>query len=247
MKYTYIIIDDEERCINVLKQYSAQFGQLTEIKTYSNPLLALKEISEMEGMVDLIFMDVEMPEMGGVELSKKIRNKTHKLIFTTAYSKYAFDAYELRVEAYLLKPFSYTKFADEISRVFPLPGTEESNENDYILVKNTEENNTVVRMDFKDIFAFESFGNYVKVHSSVMSTPVKIYLTLKGALEILHQKKVHQYIQVHRSFIISTEHIQGIKGKIISMPNGMKVSSGDYYRANFKAMLDSELIIMIRK
>jgi len=121
--YKCIIIDDEPHAIEGLKGYMASTPQLNLVKSYTDSLAALKDIQESEP-VDLIFLDVDMPTINGIELAKEIRNKTAKLIFTTAHTKYAFEAFEVNADGYLLKPYSIGKFIIAINRLFPDQGVE---------------------------------------------------------------------------------------------------------------------------
>lgn len=255
--YKCIIIDDEERSINNLTKYIEQFNALEVVKSYSQPLEALKEISQME-KVDLIFMDVDMPLLNGVELSKMIRHKTERLIFTTAYSKYAFDAYESQAEAYLLKPFSFAKFAEALTRLLPpkkdhlssikTPETSDYPEpSDYILVKKKDEQNSLVKIDFKDIIVFESYGNYVKIFSTVHKDPIISYLTLKDVLSVLAEKNNPFFLQVHRAFIISIKHFKSIEGNMIKMTNGIDVQTGGYFRSALKRLVERDLVTTSRR
>jgi DNA-binding LytR/AlgR family response regulator len=116
--YRCIIIDDEQHAIEGLKKYIDSVPELTLIQSYTDPLLALKAITEGDA-VDLILLDVDMPKITGIELSKVIRNKTNKLIFTTAHTKYAYDAFEADADAYLLKPYTLGKFVITINKLFP--------------------------------------------------------------------------------------------------------------------------------
>lgn len=151
--YKCVIIDDQQHSIDNLANYIEQYSGLEIIKKFTHPLVALKEINGLE-KVDVIFMDVDMPELTGIELAKMVRDKTEKLIFTTAHSKYAFEAYELRAEAYLLKPFSFAKFVEEVNRVLsprisPTSIIEERNST-FFLVKKKEEGN-IIKINFEDV------------------------------------------------------------------------------------------------
>jgi len=249
--YRCIIIDDEVRSIENLTKYIEQFPGLEVLKSYSEPLEALKEISQME-KVDLIFMDVDMPLMTGIELAKMIRHKTDKLIFTTAYSKYAFDAYQSQAEAYLLKPFSFAKFAEEVNRVLPAKKKEFPIENsakndDFILVKKKDDQNSIIKVEFKDIIAFESFGNYLKIYSSLYKDAIVSYLTLKDILNVLVEKNITYFLQVHRAFIISSKHINSINGNMITMTNGMDIQTGGNFRTTVKSMVERDLVTTSRR
>lgn len=250
--YKVIIIDDEERSIENIAKYVIQYTGLEILKTYSEPLVALKEIGKMKEKVDLIFMDVDMPLMTGVELAKAIRHKTDKLIFTTAHSKYAFDAYESKAEAFLLKPISFAKFAETVSRVLPGKPTdsldgEKIESTDFILVKSRESDNEIVKMDLKDIVAFESDGNYLKIHSILSDKPIISYLTLKDISDALKEKNASCFLRVHRAFIISSNQMKSINGNMISMKNEMDIQAGGNYKDAIKLLLEKDLVTTSRR
>lgn len=246
--YKCIIIDDEERSINNLVNYIEQYPGLEIIKQFSQPLNALEEISRME-KVDLIFMDVDMPTLTGIELAKMVRHKTDKLIFATAHSKYAFDAYELRAEAYLLKPFSFAKFAEEVNRVLSqkiaLHQSEDKN-TDYILVKQKDGGN-IVKIEFKDIVVFESFSNYIKIFTSWSKDPIIAYLTLKDILNLIDERNINYFQQVHRAFIISLKHFKSLGGNMIYMNTGKGLQIGGHYRDSVRSLVEKDLVTTNRK
>lgn len=250
--YKVIIIDDEERSIGNIIKYVNQYTGLEVLQTYSEPLLALKEIGQMKEKVDLIFMDVDMPLMTGIELAKAIRHKTDKLIFTTAHSEYAFDAYESNAEAFLLKPISFAKFAEKVSRVLPGKSlvsldNEKSESNDFILVKSKEDENEIVKMELEDIVAFESDGNYLKIHSLGLDKPIISYLTLKDILDALKEKNVTFFLRVHRAFVISSKQMKSINGNMISMKNDMNIQAGGNYKDAIKSLLTKDLVTTSRR
>ena len=112
-----IIVDDEQFSINTLSKYARMLGDMEIIATFTSPQQALLAISS-SSKIDTLFMDIDMPEISGLELAQALRTKTDKLIFTTAHSKYAFETYEVTADAYLLKPFNFLKFSSTISRLF---------------------------------------------------------------------------------------------------------------------------------
>lgn len=250
--YRVVIIDDEERSIENIVNYVNQYAGLEVYKTYSEPLVALKEISQFKETVDLIFMDVDMPLMSGIELAKAIRHKTDKLIFTTAYSQYAFDAYETNAEAFLLKPISFAKFAEKVSRVLPYKAidsfnNEKTGTNSFILVKSKEDSNRIIKVDLHDIVAFESYGNYLKIHTLLSDKPIICYLTLKDILEELKEKQIAYFLRVHRGFVISSRLISSISGNMIMMENKMNIQVGGNYKEAINLLLNKDLITTSRR
>lgn len=246
--YTCIVIDDDERSINNLANYIEQYPNLEVVKQYLQPLIALDEISRME-KVDIIFMDVDMPTLTGIELAKMVRHKTNKLIFTTAHSKYAFDAYELHADAYLLKPFNFAKFAEKVNRVLSQDNILDVNDHrnkDYILVK-TKEKGDIVKLQFKEIILFESSSNYIEIFISSNKEPIVTYLTLKDILTLLSERGVKYFMQIHRAFIISLIQIKSIRGNMIYMNNNRELQIGGHYKDSVRSIVEKNLVTTNRK
>jgi len=241
MIYNCIAIDDEVNAISTMEEYIGSLPELHLKKSYNDPSKALKEISAGE-KVDLIFMDVDMPMISGIELSKAIRHKTDKLIFTTSHSKYAFDAFEVEADGFLLKPITYVKFAMIINKLFPsLPEKESelpAESGDFFFVKNKEDNLKLERIRYNDIIAIESTLNYVKLHT--ISQKIITYQSLSSVKQFLENKP--EFLQVQRSFIISTNYIENIDRNIITMHTNIKVTIGDYYKEKVLAFIKSNTI-----
>ena len=242
-----IIIDDEQFSINNIKKYIELLPKLNVVGIYTDPQLALECVTSQDN-VDLLFMDIDMPFLSGIELAKALRAKTKKLIFTTSHSKYAFDAFEVEGDAYLLKPFSFGKFSMTINRLFPhepvVKVMEVKNEDDYFLVKNKEEDLRIVKVRYKEVIAFESSHNYVKIY--LVSNKILIaYLTIKDILELVGAND--GFKQFHRAFIISTDYINYIEGNTIRMNNNLTFTVGESYRENFTVYLSNKLLKTSRK
>jgi DNA-binding LytR/AlgR family response regulator len=242
-----IIIDDEQFSVEALVRYIELVPKLKVVAIYTNPQQALEKIAE-EGQVDLLFMDIDMPFLSGIELAKVLRSKTKKLVFTTSHSKYAFDAFEAEGDAYLLKPYPFAKFAATINRLFPdeetAKVTEINQEDDYFMVKNKEEDLRIVKVRYKDVVAFESLHNYIKIYLVTNKTLVA-YLTIKDILEILRPH--NEFRQFHRAFIISTDFINYIEGNMIKMNNNLCFTIGESYRADFSAYMSNKLLKTSRR
>ncbi len=242
--YSCIIIDDEPHAIEGLKKYIEDFPELLLIGSYTDPLLALKEISKNEA-VDIIFMDIDMPKINGIELSKEIRNKTDKLVFTTAHTKHAYEAFELDADAYLLKPYSIGKFTITLNKLLTDKLTlrnsdkkDESLNQDFFFVKSKEDNLNILKVRFESIIAVESQQNYVRIYT--LEKNILTYMSLTEIAKILCV--MPRFMQLHRSFLINKEHIETIDGHLIKMKNGIKVSVGDKYHQEFNTFINNHLI-----
>ncbi|RBQ02526.1 LytR/AlgR family response regulator transcription factor [Pedobacter miscanthi] len=236
-----IAIDDQQSSIVGLEKYIEDTPNMRLVASYNDPLTALMELKKLES-VDVIFMDVEMPQISGLELAKAVRSKTRKLIFTTSHQEYAFEAFEADADAYLLKPYGYAKFALTLNRLFG-EELESGDEETFFLVKNKSEDHKAVLVRYADIIAFESFHNYIKIHTK--EKIIIAYLSLKDVKEQLSIKK--GFIQLHRAYIIAIEHIQHIDGTRITLSNQTSFTVGDIYNNDFRDFITDKLIISSRK
>lgn len=241
MKLRCIVIDDEMHAIEGLKSYFTALPQLELVQVYTDSLLALTEIKAGEN-VDLIFMDVDMPKISGIELSKAIRHKTDKLIFTTAHSKYAFDAYEINANAFLLKPFTLARFVETVTSFFseiklPAPALIKESE-DYFFIRNKNDGNNLIKVRYHEIIAVESLQNYIRIYTTQES--VITYMTISEIKVVL--KDHPNFMQAHRSFIVSKNHIEKIDGNTLKLSNGLTVNIGSSYKDAVQAYITEKTI-----
>lgn len=230
MKLKCIIIDDESHAIEGLKSYISALPSLELIKTYTDPLQALKEITEGNN-VDIIFMDVDMPRITGLELSKAIRHKTDKLIFTTAHTKYAFEAFEVQANAFLHKPYTLLKFIETVSRFFsdivvsPVMDSIKDDQN-FFFVRNKNDGNSLIKIRYSEIIAVESLINYVKIYTT--QGEIVTYIMMSEIKAVLDNYPI--FIQAHRSYIISKNYIEKVDGNTLKMSNLLSINIGTSFK-----------------
>lgn len=233
--YTCIIIDDEQHAIAGLELYIHAMPQLMLVKCYSDPLEALTGITES---VDFIFLDIDMPKINGIELAREIRNRTSKLVFTTAYTKYALEAFEVHGDAYLLKPFSLGKFMITVNRMLPVRSAGNTQaKNDFFFVKSKADDLKLIKVCYGDLIAIESRRNDVMIH-----TLTRNILTYMSLMEISKLLDLPNFIQVHRSFIINQEQIDCVTGNQVKLLNGMELTVGETFRKDFNRFIAKKLI-----
>ncbi|WP_225872503.1 LytR/AlgR family response regulator transcription factor [Pedobacter polaris] len=241
--YKCIIIDDEPHAIEGLKGYINAMPELSLLKSYVDPLIALKEINSNEP-IDIIFLDVDMPKINGIELSKEIRSKTNKLVFTTAHTKYAYEAFEANADAYLLKPYSLGKFIITINKLFPAQEkgsqnfAEKSIKENFFFVKSREDDLKILKIKYEDIIAVESKQNYIMIYTTTKK--VLTYMSLTEIAKILHE--MPNFMQLHRSFVINQDQIETIDGNLVKMTNGIRLTVGENYRKEFNVFVANRLI-----
>ncbi|AZI27003.1 MAG: LytTR family DNA-binding domain-containing protein [Pedobacter agri] len=241
MKLKCIVIDDDIHAINGIKSYLNTLSNISLYKAYTDPLQALTDITGGAN-VDVIFMDVDMPMISGIELSKAIRHKTSKLIFTTSHSKYAYEAFEMNASAYLLKPYTFARFAETLNRLFPqspsLPNISIQQEEDYFFVRNKNEKNSLIKVRYSDIVAVESLQNYVRIYTT--NETIVTYIALSEIKIILQDYP--NFAQAHRSFIIAKNHIEKVEGNTLKMVNNLTVNVGNSYREGIQEYIKEKTI-----
>ena len=225
-----ILIDDEPHAIAALKDYLSHVPDIEIVGAYLDPIEALKAIINTI-LVDLVLLDVNMPKLSGVELASLIRSKTRKLVFTTGHAKYAYDAFEVQADAYLLKPYSLTKFLDTIHKLNLKDNLEDNLE--YFFVKSRGDNLKMIKVFYKDIIAVESQLNYITIHT--LNKKIITYMSLTMMQDAL--SKHDGFMKIQRSYIIQTAHIVAIDGNTLEMVDGQRITIGEPNKAGFNSFL----------
>lgn len=224
-----LIIEDEPLAIALLKDYIHKTANLELVAAFSDPILALQKINELE--VDLIFLDVQMPELNGIQLLK-IFNQKYKVVLTTAYQEYAVDGFDYDVVDYLLKPISYDRFFKAIQKVEEQVAKPEVKANafqnmpGYIFVKSEYR---IHKIDLESIYFLEGLGDYVAIH--LVDSKILTLENLKHFEQTLPQS---DFIRVHKSFIISLSRIDYIERSRILMKDRRIPISESYKKAFFE-------------
>ena len=234
-----IIVDDEQHAIDILEHYVKQTPHLTHVASFTNPIEALKFIAGQK--IDLVFLDIHMPELSGIDFIKAIQNKS-KVILTTAYSEFALEGYELYVVDYLLKPIRLPRFLAAVQKVAEQANTtaeasSETKEDDYIFVK-TEAKGKLLKINLADIDFIESMKNYMAIHAG--GQKILVYTSMKELEERLPKK---QFIRVHKSFIIPISRITGIEGNMVRLKNvSAEILIGESYKAELMEIIKGKMI-----
>jgi DNA-binding LytR/AlgR family response regulator len=225
-----VIIDDEEISRNILIKLIQQVEYLNLIKACSGPIEGLEILRAQT--VDLLFLDVEMPEMSGIDLIRSLETKP-LVIMTTSHKKYAFDAFECNVVDYLVKPVEVTRFMKAVSKARDFFMNSRSRitatEKDYCFIKS---NYVLTKLLYKDILWIEALGDYVTINTATKK--YILHLTLKAMEGKLSSEK---FVRVHRSFIVMLEHISAVDDTTIYVQN-KSIPVGALYRENFMKKLN---------
>jgi DNA-binding LytR/AlgR family response regulator len=233
-----IAIDDEPLALGLVAGYIEKTPGLKLGGKFDNPLEAADFISE--NAVDLIFLDIQMPDLSGIEFTRAM-DKGPKVIFTTAYEKYALEGYKLDIVDYLMKPFSYEEFLTAVNKARKLISLEQQ------ATVNVEANNQFLflksdykirRINFNDILYIEGLKDYVKVFVQNNPKPILSLTTMK----LLETKlPAEKFMRVHRSFIVNLEKIETIeRSRIVFGKEYIPV--GEQYKEKFQEFLDKNFL-----
>lgn len=232
-----IIIDDERPAINVLKRFIGRLPDLELVATATNPIIGLQLIKSEKPHV--VFLDIQMGAMDGMELAKAVGNTT-KIVFCTAFLEYAAQSYEVNAVDYLLKPIEFPRFKIAVQKVSDAitghPTPVEAIMHDYILVKHGDREK-FLKIDIDDITYIQGMNNYVLFYC-----PDKLmaYLTLKELEERLPSTN---FIRIHKSYIISIKDIQAVIGNEIKMKKAVTpIPIGANYKEAFLAKIKGKLM-----
>ena len=229
MEFNCIIIDDEPSSQTILKKFIADIDFLNLSGICNNAAEAI-ELLNTKQHIDLMFLDINMPKISGLTLYKSLQNPPD-VIFTTAYSQYAVDGFEVNAIDYLLKPFSFQRFLSAINKAVERKSVKENqnNENTFLLIKA---NKTIHKVNPNNIEYIEALGDYVKVYLE------NSFITTNSTFSsILKKLQPHKFVQTHKSFAINLEKMNRISGNQVFIgTNGIPI--GQKYKSEFLKFLN---------
>lgn len=228
-KYNVIIVDDEYLAQKLLQDYVSKVENLQLVAICSNAFEAMEALKSNK--VDIMLLDIQMPDLTGLELVRSL-DKKPAVIFTTAYSEYAVDAFNLAVSDYLLKPFDFPRFFQAINKAIgnvkpeegggeALPPDTVSRSNDFITVKADYK---LYKINYDDLLFIEGQHEYVTFHTT--QRRITALFALKDLEEILPKD---MFVRVHKSYIVSFKHVQDLDKSDVTVA-GNKVPVGASYR-----------------
>lgn len=228
-----IIVDDEPQARKMMETFVSQISGWKILRVCSNAIEAFEALQTFT--VDVIFLDIKMPILTGIDFLKSLKNPP-LVIFTTAYNKYAMDGYELNVVDYLLKPISMHRLLQAAEKVAERMDSQKAQQHpekrpelSYMFVKHE---NKLVKISFKDILYIEGMQNFVNIHLSGKS--YLITQTMKSLEDIL---PASLFIRVHKSYIVSMEAITAVFGNTIEIGT-TQIPIGNNYKVEFMARID---------
>lgn len=247
-KLRCIAVDDEPLALDIIEDYVSKVPFLELVKRTENAIEALQLVQA--GGIDLVFLDIQMPELTGIQFLKIANAKAH-YILTTAYSQYALESYDLNVSDYLLKPIAFDRFYKAVEKVNNLVKTNETAAapqpvvtsapfsatnhpvQDFIFVKTEHK---IQKIELDDILYIEGLKDYISIY-----TKAERVITLQNMKKMEETLPAGQFIRVHKSYIISLDKIESIERSRISIC-GKIIPIGDTYRDEFFKHIDNKNI-----
>ena len=230
-----LIVDDEHPARNLLVAYLSKLPDLTLLGTCKNALEALPYLQQ--GEVDLMFLDIQMPNLSGLELLRTLK-RPPLAVFTTAYAAHAVDGFELDAVDYLVKPFSFERFVQSVNkaatlhRVHQAPPQQprEPVPDDHFFVKSDYK---LVKLRYQDILYIEGMREYVAIHTHGKRHVV--YQTMKHLVELLPSQA---FVRIHKSYIVALPKIEAVYGNTVELA-GKELPIGKSYKARFMERINS--------
>jgi DNA-binding LytR/AlgR family response regulator len=224
-----LIIDDENHAIELLADYIQKVSFLKLGNTTNDPINGLKLINE--GSYDIIFLDVEMPKITGIELLSSITQKS-KVVITSANRGYAADGYENEIFDFLSKPIRFERFLKVVQKIFNANAKENTNTKDDFIFVKLDSKNRLRRILYNDIIYIEGAGNYITIHT--IAEKIITYLTIRDFEELVPPEK---FMRVQKSYVVSLEKIMGLEGNELVLENNKSVLVGESYRQKVNEFL----------
>jgi len=228
MAFKCIIVDDEPPATRILENYIGKVNFLEKVGVFNDSLKALEFLNTQS--VDVIFLDIQMPQLTGLQISKII-SKDIKVIFTTAYPDFALEGFELNAVDYLLKPIAFERFYQAVTKLNSESKIEVSNTNnssapDFLFIK-TDGKNKFQKVFLKDVLYVESLQNYVCIHT--VRQQIITHSSLKNVIESLPE---NDFIQIHKSYVVSLQHVESTDNFSVFI-NGKELPIGATFKEAF--------------
>lgn len=236
-----IVVDDEPLAVKMLENYISRTPGIALEASFTDSVQALAAISEKRP--DLVFLDIQMPDLNGLELSRMLKEPT-RIIFTTAFRQYAFDSYEVSALDFVLKPIRYQKFLEAVEKArrwFDLKDAAESRsqsaaEDDFIFLKADK---TLHKIPFDDIQYVLGMKDYVCVYVAGRKEPLVTHSTMKGMEEMLPSPR---FMRVHKSYIVNVDKIESVTSGCDLLVAGEFIHVSDAYRESFDSFIKSKVL-----
>ncbi|MCB0643431.1 MAG: response regulator transcription factor [Phaeodactylibacter sp.] len=230
-----LVVDDEPMALDLIERYVLKTPFLSLTKKCSNAFEVLEFLAHQE--IDLIFLDIQMPELSGIQLSKVLPAHT-RVVFTTAFDQYAVESYKVDALDYLLKPFNYEEFlhaATKAQQWFAMKREDkqkaEKTAEGYFFIKSEYKQ---IKVKFEDILYIESMKEYLKIWVTTQKKPLLTLMTLK---KVELELPADQFMRIHRSYIIALNKIDEVERNQVII-NEQRITISEPYRPGFQAFLE---------
>ncbi|WP_430408473.1 LytR/AlgR family response regulator transcription factor [Kordia sp.] len=226
-----LIVDDESIAREIIVTHLSKFKNINVVASCSNALEAFNHISHQQ--IDLVFLDINMPEISGISFAKSI-NSDVKVIFTTAYRDYAVEGFELKAVDYLLKPISFDRLKNALDRYYDIygnvttPNSSFDEISDFMFVRSERK---MIKIDYNSILYIESYSDYLKIH--VANRTIVTRETI-SAIEAKLPKQL--FLRIHRSYIIAIHYIQSFTNEYITINKQALPISRSYKKEALKQL-----------
>ena len=237
-KIRCIVVDDEPLAVEMLAAFIRKTPSLELAGTFTDPVVALSRIGEMKP--DLVFLDIQMPDLNGLELSRLLPRDT-RVIFTTAFRQYAFESYEVEALDYLLKPIRYQKFIESVSKAerwmeIRQASVRPERNRRFAFIKTDGEYRNI---DFDQILYVEGMKDYVLIHLESETEPIVTHMTMKAIEEKLPSD---MFMRVHRSYTVALDKITAIDSCGDILIDRISVPVSDSYRKDIERYVKENLL-----
>ncbi|MDJ1500274.1 LytTR family DNA-binding domain-containing protein [Xanthocytophaga agilis] len=237
MKLSALIIDDEPLAHDVILRYLEDVSFVQVVGQCYQASEAIQVVNTQK--IDLIFLDIRMPRIQGLDLLRTLRQKP-MVIITSAYQEYALESFELDVCDYLLKPFRFDRFLKAVQKAYELyqlknqegnnlPVVSEPAPEQQIFIKSDKR---FIQLNLKDIYYLEAYGNYIKIWLED-----RYHLTMRTMGSFEEQLPENDFIRVHKSFIVNKNHVAYLEGKMVILKNNKRIQVGKNYTQAFKGFI----------
>jgi two-component system, LytTR family, response regulator len=239
------VLDDEPPAVNLLEQYINETPFLTLVGSSNDSVSAIEKIKSEK--LDILFIDIQMPKLNGIEVIEILKPNIPAVIMTTAYSEFAVSSYDLQVSDYLLKPIRYDRFLKAVTKIFnSFPQSKASQkantgeERDRFILVKTEHRGKLKKIALDDILYIEGLQNYIGIHLKSQDKPIITYVRIG---EIEGSLPADSFIRVHKSYIVSLNEIESIDGNEIYLKNPPKIPTAGIYKDNLLENFKSKIIL----
>lgn len=230
MSLTCVAIDDEPLALELIRSYVARMPEVELLGVFEDAISGIEYLNRKNP--DLVFLDINMPDISGIELAKALKEKP-MIIFTTAHKQFAFDGFELEAVDYLLKPIDFDRFSKAVSKAIDIKKYKASTysvQEEPVIYVHSEYR--MIKIVLKDVEYIESMEDYIKIHLS-NDKPVLTLMSLKKVLEVLPEQ---QFRRIHRSYIIPVSRIRSVQNKKVQLSNVL-LPIGESYLEQVKVWL----------